>query len=131
MGLHAFFVARCIRGAITVEQNSEEAILSATRELLQEVVSANDLDLDDLASAVFTATPDLNAVFPARAARKLGWTQVPLMCAQEIGVAGALPETVRVLLHWNTDKTPSEVKHLYLRGAFSLRPDLQTLDDTV
>jgi len=122
---------RGIRGAISVEQNSEDAILGATRELLRELITANDLDPDDLASAVFTATPDLDAAFPARAARELGWTEVPLMCAQEIGVAGALPETVRVLLHWNTDKTPSEVKHIYLRAASSLRPDLQTLDDTV
>ncbi|MCS7287453.1 MAG: chorismate mutase [Anaerolineae bacterium] len=115
---------RGIRGATTVDTNSPEAILSATRELLQALVAANGLDPADLAGAIFTVTSDLNAAFPAQAARELGWTYVPLLCAQEIDVPGALPGCIRVLLLWNTDKPPSEVVHVYLRGARSLRPDL-------
>jgi chorismate mutase len=115
---------RGIRGAITVESNSPEAILSATRELLQALVSANGLDPADLAGAIFTVTPDLNAAFPAQAARELGWTCVPLLCAQEINVPDALPRCIRVLLWWNTEKLPSEVVHVYLREARNLRPDL-------
>ena len=119
---------RGVRGAITVERNAEADILGATRELLLGIVAANDIDPADLASALFTTTPDLDAAFPAKAAREIGWTDVPLLCAQEIGVAVALPRTVRVLLHWNTGKVSSEVKHVYLRDAASLRPDLQTSD---
>ncbi|MCX8067172.1 MAG: chorismate mutase [Anaerolineae bacterium] len=115
---------RGIRGATTVDTNSPEAILSATRELLQALVAANGLDPADLAGAIFTVTSDLNAAFPAQAARELGWTYVPLLCAQEIDVPGALPGCIRVLLLWNTDKLPSEIVHVYLRGARNLRPDL-------
>jgi len=115
---------RGVRGATTADANTPEAILSATRELLQALVTANDLEPSDLASAIFTTTPDLNAAFPARAARDLGWTDVPLLCTHEMNVPGALPRCIRVLLHWNTDKAPSEVVHVYLRGATLLRPDL-------
>lgn len=115
---------RGVRGATTVDVNSPEAILSATRELLQELTAANGLDPADLAGAIFTVTPDLNAAFPAQAARELGWTYVPLLCAQEIDVPGALPGCVRVLLLWNTEKPPSEIVHVYLRKARNLRPDL-------
>ena len=115
---------RGVRGATTVDANSSEAILSATRELLEALVAANDLQPMDLASAIFTVTPDLNAVFPARAARDLGWTEVALLCAHEIGVPGGLAGCIRVLLHWNTERTASEVRHVYLRGAKKLRPDL-------
>lgn len=115
---------RGVRGATTVDTNSPEAILSATRELLLALTTANDLDPADLACAIFTATPDLNAAFPAQAARELGWTHVPLLCAQEINVPGALPGCIRVLLWWNTERPPSEVVHVYLREARNLRPDL-------
>lgn len=116
---------RAIRGAITVEQNEAELILSATRRLLESILSRNpSLQTDDLVSALFTLTPDLNAVFPALAARQLGWTQVPMMCAQEIPVPGALPRCIRVLLHWNTSLSLAQVHHVYLEEAVRLRPDL-------
>lgn len=116
---------RGIRGAVTVEANTEQAILDATTEILQKMVRANEVDVDDIAGIFFTASPDLTAAFPAEAARRLtGWTQVPLMCAQEIPVPGALPRCVRVLMLVNTTKTLDEVQHVYLRGAERLRPDL-------
>ncbi|MGI6209524.1 MAG: chorismate mutase [Anaerolineae bacterium] len=115
---------RGVRGAITCAANTEEEILSATRELLQVLIEANGIAPEDVASAIFSVTPDLNAAFPARAARELGWTSVPLMCTGEIPVPGALPLCVRVLLHWNTDKAQNEIVHAYLRGARVLRPDL-------
>lgn len=115
---------RGVRGATTVKDNEAGAILSATRELLEAIVAANDIRPDDLASAFFTATPDLNAAFPAQAARELGWHQVPLLDALEIPVLGSLSHCVRVLLHWNTEKRQEEIKHVYLRGARALRPDL-------
>ena len=115
---------RGVRGATTAEANTPEAILSATRELLQALVVANDLPPSDLASAIFTTTPDLNTVFPARAARDLGWTDVALLCTHEMNVPGGLPKCIRVLLHWNTDKAASEIVHVYLKGATVLRPGL-------
>jgi len=116
---------RGIRGAVTVEANTEQAIVDATADLLREMVRANGVDADDIAGILFTVTPDLTATFPAEATRRLaGWTQVPLMCAQEIPVAGALPRCVRVLMFINTTKTLDEVHHVYLRGAEQLRPDL-------
>ncbi|HLJ59462.1 MAG TPA: chorismate mutase [bacterium] len=116
---------RGIRGATTVDANTEQAILSATFELLQRIVSENEVDSDDIAGVIFTMTPDLNAVFPAEAGRRLpGWTQVPLMCMQEIAVPGALQRCVRVLMLINTTKTMDEVRHVYLGGATQLRPDL-------
>ncbi|HKV43441.1 MAG TPA: chorismate mutase [bacterium] len=116
---------RGVRGAITVEVNTEQAILDATYELLKEMVRANDVDADDIAGVLFTVTPDLNAAFPAEAGRRLpGWTHVPLMCAQEVPVPGALPRCVRILLLVNTTRTATEVHHVYLHGAERLRPDL-------
>ena len=115
---------RGIRGATTVETDTAAAILSATRELLSRIVEANGLAPEEIASAVFTATSDLTAAFPARAARALGWQHVPLLDAQEIPVPGSLPRCVRVLIHWNTDKAQAEIRHVYLRGAAGLRPDL-------
>ena len=115
---------RGVRGATTVDANTAEAILSATRELLEALVAANDLEPMDLASAIFTVTPDLDAAFPASAARDLGWTEVALLCSHEIDVPGGLAGCIRVLLHWNTERAASEVKHVYLRGAERLRPDL-------
>ena len=116
---------RGIRGAITVETDSAPAILEATRQLLTGMVEANQLDSADVASAIFTVTPDLTAAFPARAARDLGWHHVPLLDAQEVPVPGSLPRCVRVLVLWNTDLSQQEIRHVYLRGAVSLRPDLQ------
>lgn len=115
---------RGIRGAISVEANTPEAILDATRELLVALQAANGFAVEDLASVFFTATPDLNAQFPALAARRLGWTQVPLLCAREMDVPTGVPRVIRVLIHWNTDRRPEEIVHVYLREAARLRPDL-------
>jgi chorismate mutase len=120
---------RGIRGATTAEANTAEAILAATAELLARMVEVNGLAPKDLASAFFTVTPDIDAVFPAQAARQLGWGQVPLLNAQEIPVPGSLPRCVRVLLHWNTGRSQAEVRHIYLRGAAGLRPDLAGGDE--
>jgi chorismate mutase len=117
-------VCRGVRGAITVAQNTRAAILSATRELLAAVAAANGLAAEDVASVTFTATPDLDAVYPAVAAREMGWTQVPLLCMQEMAVPGSLTMCVRVLVHWNTDCEQHAVEHVYLGGARALRPDL-------
>lgn len=114
---------RGVRGATTVERNEAAEILAATRELLEALVTANGIDPADLASALFTLTPDLDAAFPARAAREMGWVDVALLDAQEVPVPGALPRCIRVLLHWNTDKPAREVVHVYLHGARALRPD--------
>jgi chorismate mutase len=116
---------RGIRGATTAEDNSASAILEATRELLEAITAANGLQVEELAAAFFTTTQDLNAAFPARAARDLGWAMVPLLNSQEIAVPGSLPRCIRVLLLWNTDRGQEEIRHVYLRGANVLRPDLQ------
>ena len=120
----ASVACRGIRGAITVEANTQEMILDATRELLGEMVSANTVAPEDIASVLFTLTPDLNAEYPAAAAREVGWTDVPLMCAQEIDKPDALPRTIRVLILWNTGTPQHAIRHCYLRGAEVLRPDL-------
>jgi len=116
---------RGIRGATTAEENSAEAILAATRELLEQIIALNDLDVKDVASAIFSVTPDLTAAFPAQAARELGWQHVALFDTQEIPVPGSLPQCLRVLIHWNTEKPQAEIRHVYLRGAASLRTDLK------
>jgi chorismate mutase len=116
---------RGIRGAITVPANEEQAILDATRRLLSEIVRVNDVDADQIAAILFTATPDLNAAFPAEAARQLGWHAVALMSATEMNVPGALPRCVRVLMMWNTPMAQEEIVHVYLDGAEALRPDLK------
>lgn len=116
---------RGIRGAITVASNTVEEIVEATKLLIQEIVEKNELNPEDIASALFTTTEDLNAAFPARAARDFeGWEYVPLMCAQEIPVPGSLPLCVRVMLHVNTEKSAKEIHHVFLRDAVKLRPDL-------
>ncbi len=116
---------RGIRGAITVEHDTPEEILLATRELLVAIQAANpDLQVNDLASIWFTLTADLRSEFPAKAARQLGWTDTPLMCASEIPVPGSLPKCIRVLLHWNTDRPQAKISHIYLGQAAQLRPDL-------
>lgn len=116
---------RGIRGATTVEQNVAAEILSATRELLQELLTANGLSsYDEIVSAIFTTTADVNAVFPAEAARGLGMSQVPLLCASEISVPGSMPRCIRILLHVNSDLPQTAMKHIYLREAKRLRPDM-------
>jgi chorismate mutase len=116
---------RGIRGATTVEANTRDAILDATRELLGELVRVNQLSSDDVASAWFTMTSDLNAEFPAVVARQeFGWTHVALECLQEMDVPGSLRMCLRILLHVNTERAQNEVCHVYLRGAAVLRPDL-------
>jgi len=116
---------RGIRGATTAAADQPAAITEATRELLGAILAANpDLRSQDLASALFTVTEDLSAAYPAAAARELGWTEVPLICAREIPVPGGLPHCIRVLLHWNTDLPQSAIRHVYLGAAAALRPDL-------
>jgi chorismate mutase len=115
---------RGVRGATIAAANTREAILAATHELLSALVQANDLREPDIASVFFTVTPDLNAAFPARAARDQGWMDVALLDAQAPAVDGDLPRCVRVLIHWNTELTPAELKHVYLHEARKLRPDL-------
>jgi chorismate mutase len=114
---------RGIRGAITVEANEPEAIVRSTTELLTELMRANRLRAEDVASAFFTTTRDLNAEFPALAARSMGWNDIALLCGHEIDVPGSLPMCLRILLHVNTDKEQHEVAHVYMRGATVLRPD--------
>ncbi|MDQ7819140.1 MAG: chorismate mutase [Armatimonadota bacterium] len=119
---------RGIRGATTADEDSEEAILEATRELLVRMADANNVEPDEIAAIFFTATPDLTAAFPAEAARQLQWTAVPLLSATEIAVPGALPRCIRVLVLWNTARAQEEIVHVYLRGAEVLRPDLAGRD---
>ena len=115
---------RALRGAITVEANEPDAILSATEELVSAVMERNSLEPEQMVSCIFTCTNDLDAEFPAVAARNLGLSSVPLLCAREIDVPGALPKVIRLLLHCYADPS-SEPKHVYLREAESLRRDLQ------
>lgn len=117
-------MVRAIRGAITVENNDAAEILAATEKMLKKIIEENDLKTEDMVSMLFSLTPDLNAVFPARAARNMGIVNVPLMCMSEIPIDGALKKCVRVLLHINSDKTLDEINHVYLGGAVVLRPDL-------
>jgi chorismate mutase len=115
---------RGVRGATTVERNDREEILTATRQLVALMVRRNGIEKEDVASAIFTVTPDLDAEFPALAARQLGWLEVPLLCSHELSVPGSLPRCIRVLVHWNTDRAQSEIHHTYIRDAVKLRPDL-------
>jgi chorismate mutase len=115
---------RGIRGATTVTLNFEEEILQATRTLLEEMVAANGVEPDDLAAAYFTVTGDLNAAFPARAARELGWVHLPMLNGTEIPVPGSLKRCIRILLWWNTDRPAAQIHHIYQANAVVLRPDL-------
>ncbi len=115
---------RGVRGAITAEGDDKAAIAAATKRLLMEIVRRNEIEVDDIASILFTVTPDLRAGFPALAAREMGWTWVPMLHACEIDVPGALGRCIRVLMHVNTSKRPAEIEHVYLDGATVLRPDL-------
>jgi chorismate mutase len=118
-------MVRGVRGAITVERDDPAELLDATERLLRELVAENGIVADDVASALFTLTPDLVSEFPAAAARRMGWTRVPLLNFTEIAVPGGLPRVIRVLLHLNTEKRPDEIVHVYLDGARALRPDLE------
>ncbi len=119
---------RGLRGATTVTENTPDAITEATLELMATIIEKNEIDVDDVASVLLTMTPDLNAIFPARAVRSLeGWQWVPLMCAPEIDVPGSLHMCVRVLIHINTTKTQQELVHVYLRKAEVLRPDIASI----
>lgn len=115
---------RAIRGAVQVDADDRDAILEATVELVTVVLSRNDLTPDDVISVLFTVTPDLTAEFPALAARKVGFHAVPLMCATEMPVRGAMPRVVRLMAHIETDLTRAQVQHVYLRGAAALRLDI-------
>ena len=118
---------RGVRGATTIDRNEREEILVVTRQLLALMIRINGIDSHDVASAIFTTTPDVDAEFPALAARQLGWLDVPLLCGHEMTVPGSLPMCIRVMLHWNTDKPQSEIEHVYVRDAKKLRPDLTKL----
>jgi chorismate mutase len=118
---------RGVRGATTVEANTPEAILKGTLELLALMIRQNDIRQEDVASATFTTTPDLDAEFPAVAARQLGWLNVALMCVHELSVPGSLGRCLRILIHWNTEKTADQIVHVYIKDAARLRPDLSKL----
>ena len=113
---------RGIRGATTVDRNDREDILAATTELLQLLIERNNLQTEDIASAIFTVTDDLDAEFPALAARQIGWTEVALMCMREIAVPHSLRKCIRILLHVNTTRSAAEIQHVYIRRAVNLRP---------
>ncbi len=117
---------RGIRGAIDILDDQPNEILSATRDLLQAILRENpSLKAGDVASILFTLTDDLNSAYPAQAAREMGWIEVPLMCGREVPVPGSLPRCIRVLFLWNTNVSQENVRHVYLRGTASLRPDMQ------
>ena len=118
---------RGIRGATTAAANTREAILEATRDMLARLIEANDLRPDDIASAIFSTTPDLNAEFPAVAARELGWLDTALFCTHEMAVPGSLARCIRVLIHWNTTRRADEIVHVYIGEASTLRPERAAL----
>ena len=116
---------RGVRGATTIESDQPDHILAGTRELLEAMMSSNpDLKKEDIASTFFTTTDDIQSVHPALAARQMGWVYVPMMCAREIPVPGSLSRCIRILIHWNTDVDQMNIRHVYLREAVRLRPDL-------
>ncbi len=118
---------RGVRGATSVEADDPALIRQAARELMEEIIRRNQItNFDDIISAVFTTTEDLVSAFPAEAARAMGMNQVPLLCAREIPVTGSMPRCIRVLLHVNSERTPKEIEHVYLREAQKLRPDLKS-----
>jgi chorismate mutase len=124
-------VCRGIRGATTAIANTAEDIIEATDEMMRALIALNDLQPEDVVSAIFTTTVDLTATFPALAAREIGWLEVPLMCSHEMNVPGALQKCVRVMLHVNTTKSAAEIKHVYLKGARQLRPEWAYSDEQV
>lgn len=118
------YMTRALRGATTVTENTKEAIASGATELVRAIMQSNELEPVDMVSIIFTTTGDLNAEFPAVGARRLGLTQVPLLCATEIAVPGSLERVIRCLVHVNTTRRPDELRHVYLHEARRLRPDL-------
>ncbi|MFQ5398382.1 MAG: chorismate mutase [Anaerolineae bacterium] len=121
--MHQPTACRGVRGATTVASNDAAEIVSATRELLDTIVRLNDMNPDDVASVYFTTTMDLDAAYPAQAARDIGWYDVALLCGHEMNIPGSLPRCIRVLIHWNTTRKPKDIVHVYMRDARSLRPD--------
>lgn len=117
-------MVRGVRGATTVNSDNSNEIVYATKELLLAMIEVNDIDENDVASVMFTTTPDLTSAYPAKGARLAGWTRTALMGFQEMAVLEGLEMCIRVLIHWNTPKTLDEIQHVYLRGAVGLRPDL-------
>jgi chorismate mutase len=126
-GLTTALVCRGVRGATTAETNTPEAILTATRELLYIMIRTNEIDPDDVASAIFTTSRDLDATYPALAARQFGWYDVALLCGHEMDVPNGLVHCIRILIHWNTNLGADEIVHVYIRGAKDLRPDRNDL----
>lgn len=118
---------RGVRGATTVEANTRDEILSATRQLLALMIRLNGIDAQDVGSALFSTTVDIDAEFPALAARQLGWLEVPLLCTHELDVPGSLRLCIRILLNWNTPKSQKDIVHVYIKDAVKLRPDLNNL----
>ena len=117
-------MCRGVRGATTASANTREAILAATRELAEQLIAANDIRPEAVASIFLSMTPDLDAVFPAVAIRALGWTQTALLCLQDMVIPTDLPRTIRILIHWNTTLTLNQIQPIYINGAEVLRPDL-------
>jgi chorismate mutase len=115
---------RGIRGATTVKENTSKAIINGTKDLLERIIDANQIDVDNVACAYFTTTHDLNAEFPALGARQLGWSNSALLCGHEMDVPGSLEKCIRVLILYNTEKAATEIKHVYINGAESLRADI-------
>jgi chorismate mutase len=120
-------LVRGVRGATTVENNTRDEILTATRQLFALMIRLNGIEPEMAASAMFSVTTDLNAEFPALAARQLGWLEVPLLCTYEIDVPGSLRKCIRILINWNTEKPQHDIKHVYIKDAVRLRPDLSKL----
>ena len=120
-------LCRGVRGATTVETDCREEILTATRQLLALMIRLNGIQPEFVASAIFSTTHDVNAEFPALAARQLGWLDVPLLCTHELSVPGSLPRCIRILIHWNTELAQQDIRHVYIKDATRLRPDLSKL----
>lgn len=120
-------LVRGVRGATTVDANSRDEILTNTRQLLALMIRLNDIEPEMVASAIFSLTRDLDAEFPALAARQLGWLDVPLLCTYEVDVPGSLRRCVRILVNYNTDKSQREIQHVYIKDAVRLRPDISKL----
>ncbi|HBH87037.1 MAG TPA: chorismate mutase [Syntrophaceae bacterium] len=121
-------VCRGVRGATTIEKDSREEIVTATEELLHLMLESNQIQCEDIASVIFTTTPDVTSEYPAVAARKLpGWGDIALLCGHEMAVPHGLKKCIRVLLHWNTSKTVKDINHVFIKGAVSLRPDIAKL----
>jgi len=120
-------LCRGVRGATTADANTRDDILAATRQLLALMIRINGIEPQNVASAIFSLTRDLDTEFPALAARQLGWLDVPLLCTYEVDVPGSLRRCVRVLIHWNTDKPQNEIRHVYVKDAERLRPDISKL----